>query len=158
MFGVAAEGEMGSNRRLDEIRQILEIPGGKLFCPIVNRHGSCERQSPLKSWPLRQDARSSQMEGQRRIAALKKLDHRIDHAKIGLLDGQHAPGLVRQFLPLRTDLLEDVPQACPAEQAKHHLDAEVCLPAGDAARAEKAGEIGRRGVGCVQLRQRGDQQ
>ena len=37
MFGIAAEGKMGRDGRLDEIGQVFEIQGGKPFRAILIR-------------------------------------------------------------------------------------------------------------------------
>ena len=166
-LGIAHELEALVHGIAQHIGQIVEVKRGQMLGLVVQSQGP---ESPAqriaaflvlihiergKARAFGQKVAPHDAVGQRGVSPLQKSNRGRNRGQIALLlcdKGLHG----RRVLPGRQapDALGHGAQAIWREQLQHQGQGQVFLRGGDAARAQKAGQIGRGGVGSVELRHR----
>lgn len=115
MLGVTAEGKGRAYCGLDKIREIFEIEGAPVLCPVIDRNRLLESGFTVESRALRQDARTNQLCGCIRMLALQERHNRFDGVDVGLLVFEHGKRLTGKILILLADKTKNLPKSIPTE-------------------------------------------
>src|SRR5690242_2949602 len=129
-----------------------------MFSPVLLRGCATQRLMHPKSWSSRQTSWPDEGRCSFRIFPLEEGHDRFNEIHVLTFGRQHASRFGWKRSLLSFDLVKDRSDTLSAEEPQDHFDAQVCLLTGHPSRLQEPRQIGRRRVGGVQLRQRGNQQ
>ncbi|MNY19568.1 hypothetical protein D3C86_1530080 [compost metagenome] len=168
-FGIAHELETRIDGVPQHIGQIIQIQGGQVLGAVMQAQRA-ERPpqgiAPVlvhvhvqraETGSFGQEIAAHDTVGQGRIAALQEGDRRVDRGQVARLHGHECLDRGRVFFQRqRGHPFRHRPQAVGGQQPQHQRQRQILLERGDAARPQKAGQVGGGRIRGVQLRHRGD--